>query len=129
MAQIRDLSKPLDLELLVYGRLPLMLMEHCILRNRGQGCHCQDKPQSLGDRKGEHFPVEPAWSCRNELFNAKPLWLADKTDWRTAGAAYARLAFLRECPGECARVFRAYREGAGEPPRAFTRGLYYRGVE
>ncbi|MFR1233148.1 MAG: hypothetical protein ACLSCQ_06185 [Evtepia gabavorous] len=129
MAQIRDLSKPLDLELLVYGRLPLMLMEHCILRNRGQGCHCQDKPQSLGDRKGEHFPVESAWGCRNELFNAKPLWLADKTDWRTAGAAYARLAFLREGPGECARVFRAYREGAGEPPRAFTRGLYYRGVE
>lgn len=129
LAQIRDLSKPLDLELLVYGRLPLMLMEHCILRNRGQGCHCQDKPQSLGDRKGEHFPVEPAWGCRNELFNAKPLWLADKTDWRTAGAAYARLAFLREGPGECARVFRAYREGAGEPPRAFTRGLYYRGVE
>lgn len=129
LAQIRDLSKPLDLELLVYGRLPLMLMEHCILRNRGQGCHCQDKPQSLGDRKGEHFPVESAWGCRNELFNAKPLWLADKTDWRTAGAAYARLAFLREGPGECARVFRAYREGAGEPPRAFTRGLYYRGVE
>ena len=129
LAQIRDLNKPLDLELLVYGRLPLMLMEHCILRNRGQGCHCQDKPQSLGDRKGEHFPVEPAWGCRNELFNAKPLWLADKTDWRTAGAAYARLAFLREGPGECARVFRAYREGAGEPPRAFTRGLYYRGVE
>ena len=28
LAQIRDLSKPLDLELLVYGRLPLMLMEH-----------------------------------------------------------------------------------------------------
>ena len=129
LAQIRDLSKPLDLELLVYGRLPLMLMEHCILRNRGQGCHCQDKPQSLGDRKGEHFPVESAWGCRNELFNAKPLWLADKTNWRTAGAAYARLAFLREGPGECARVFRAYREGAGEPPRAFTRGLYYRGVE
>jgi len=78
LAQIRDLSKPLDLELLVYGRLPLMLMEHCILRNRGQGCHCQDKPQSLGDRKGEHFPVESAWGCRNELFNAKPLWLADR---------------------------------------------------
>ncbi|MFQ9411578.1 MAG: hypothetical protein ACLR1T_11690 [Evtepia gabavorous] len=129
MAQIRDLSKPLDLELLVYGRLPLMLMEHCILRNRGQGCHCQDKPQSLGDRKGNTSPWSRPGAAAMRLFNAKPLWLADKTDWRTAGAAYARLAFLREGPGECARVFRAYREGAGEPPRAFTRGLYSSGVE
>lgn len=129
MAQIRDLSKPLDLELLVYGRLPLMLMEHCILRNRGQGCHCQDKPQSLGDRKGEHFPVESAWGCRNELFNAKPLWLADKTDWRTgrgglcpaglpAGGSRGMRPGVSGLPG-----------GGGGAAAGLTRGLYYRGVE
>ena len=34
LAQIRDLSKCLDTELITYGRLPLMLMENCIIRNR-----------------------------------------------------------------------------------------------
>ena len=106
-----------------------MLMENCILKNRGKGCHCEEAPQALQDRKGETFPVEPAWGCRNELFNAKTLWLADKADWKTAGLTYARLAFLRETPADCAQVFRAYRTGAGEAPAGFTRGLYYRGVE
>lgn len=129
LAQVRDLDKPLAAELLVYGRLPLMLTENCILKHHGQGCRCEG-PQDLRDRKGEEFPVEPAWGCRNELFNAKVLWLADKAaDWQRLGVAYARLAFLRETPQECAEVFRAYRRGGGAAPGSFTRGLYYRGVE
>ena len=127
--QIRDLSKPLEVEVMVYGRLPLMLTENCIMKNRGKGCHCRENPQSLRDRKGEDFPVEQAWGCRNEIFNAKVLWLADKkADFERVGAAYARLSFLRESAKECAAIFRAYLEGA-EPPADFTRGLYYRGVE
>ena len=129
LGQIRDLSKPLEVEVMVYGRLPLMLTENCIMKNRGKGCHCRENPQSLRDRKGEDFPVEQAWGCRNEIFNAKVLWLADKkADFQRVGAAYARLSFLRESAQECAAIFRAYLEGA-EPPEDFTRGLYYRGVE
>ena len=129
LSQVRDLSKELDTSLIVYGRLPLMLTENCILKNRGKGCHCQDTPQSLRDRKGEEFPVERAWGCRNELFNAKTLWLADKDDWKKAGLRYARLAFLREDAKTCARILRAYQTGEGDGPEGFTRGLYYRGVE
>lgn len=130
LGQIRDLSKPLEVELMVYGRLPLMLTENCILKNRGKGCHCRENPQSLRDRKGEDFPVEQAWGCRNEIFNAKVLWLADKkADFERVGAAYARLSFLRESPKECAAIFRAYLSGTEETPEGFTRGLYYRGVE
>ena len=129
LSQVRDLSKEMDTSLIIYGRLPLMLTENCILKNRGKGCHCQDTPQSLRDRKGEDFPVERAWGCRNELFNAKTLWLADKDDWKRAGLRYARLAFLREDAKTCARVLRAYRTGEGDGPEGFTRGLYYRGVE
>lgn len=130
LAQIRDLSKPLDTELLVYGRLPLMLTENCIMKNRGRGCHCEETPQSLRDRKGEDFPVEKAWGCRNELFNAKILWLEDKkVDWQRTGVTYARLSFLRESAKTCAQVFAAYRTGRGDAPEGFTRGLYYRGVE
>src|SRR5699024_7253239 len=34
LSQIRDLETPLDTELLVYGRLPLMLTENCIIKSR-----------------------------------------------------------------------------------------------
>ena len=130
LPQIRDLSKPIPTELLAYGRLPLMLTENCILKNRGKGCHCEDTPQTLTDRKGESFPVEKAWGCRNELFNPRVLWLADrKSDWSRLGASCARLAFLRESPAECTRIFTAYRTGEGTAPEGFTRGLYDRGVE
>ena len=129
-AQLRDLDKALDLEVIVYGQLPLMLTENCIIRNRGRGCICEETPQVLTDRKGESFPVEKAWGCRNELFNPRILWLADRqSDWSRLGARYARLAFLRESPSECARIFAAYRTGKGEAPAGFTRGLYDRGVE
>ena len=127
LAQIRDPEQALDLELLVYGRLPLMLMEHCILETGGQGLPLPGQASVPGGPEGEHFPwSRPGAAAGNELFNAKPLWLADKTDWRTAGAAYARLAFLREGPGECARVFRAYSRG-GELPRPLPGALLSRG--
>ena len=128
-AQIRDLSKPLETELIVYGRLPLMLTENCILKKRSKSCRCEEAPAELWDRKGEALPVEKAWGCRNELFNAKTLWLADKkADWQQLGITYARLSFLRESAKECCSVLQAYQGGA-EAPEAFTRGLYYRGVE
>lgn len=126
MAQIRDLRKDLPLEALVYGRLPLMLTENCIMKDRGCPCTGENR---LRDRKGEEFPVLRAWGCRNELFNAKILYLADKPDWRRAGLWGARLAFTTETGKTCASRFREYREGGGTPPQAFTRGLYYRDVE
>ena len=129
LSQVRDLSKPLPTELIVYGRLPLMLTENCIVKNQGKGCRCEDTPQVLRDRKGADFPVEKAWGCRSEIFNSQVLWLADKSEWKRAGLTYARLAFLRESAQECAQVFRAYRTGEGEAPASLTRGLYYRGVE
>lgn len=129
LAQIRDLSKPLDLELLVYGRLPLMLMEHCILRNRGQGCHCQDKPQSLGTGRGSTSPWSRPGAAAMSSSTPSPCGWRTRPTGGPPGRPMPGWPSCGSVPGECARVFRAYREGAGEPPRAFTRGLYYRGVE
>ena len=77
LAQIRDLSKCLDTELITYGRLPLMLMENCIIKNRTGSCGCQNT-NILTDRKGARFPVVSAPGCRNELLNSQKLFLADK---------------------------------------------------
>ena len=60
--------------------------------------------------------------------NSRPLWLADRPDYRRLGLAYARLRFTTETPEECVRVYRAYLDGEA-PQGSFTRGLYQRGVE
>lgn len=125
-SQIRDLRKPLPVEALVYGCLPLMITENCLMQNSGP-CRC-DRPNVLRDRTGAAFPLLPAYGHRTEIQNDRPLWLADLPDWRRLGLRYARLRFTTERPEACVQVFRDYLEGA--PARgAFTRGLYKRGVE
>ena len=129
LPQIRDLSKPLPTALIAYGRLPLMLMEHCLLKEGGSPCPCE-QPTALTDRRGETFPVVKAWGCRSELLNAKTLFLGDKLpDCRNLGLASLRLLFTTEDAETCTAVLRRYL-GRGEyAPPDFTRGLYYRKVE
>ncbi|MEA4824851.1 MAG: U32 family peptidase [Clostridiaceae bacterium] len=127
-AAIRDMGKALPVEAIVYGRLPLMLFENCLIRSREGECRCE-KPRTLRDRTGEEFLLLPAYGCRTELFNGVPLWLADRReDYAKLGLGAARLVFTTETPAECVRVAECYLHG-GEPPERFTRGLYYRGVE
>ena len=138
-SQMRDMEKLLPAEGIVYGRLPLMITENCLVQNQ---CNCRlDKngplvpknapcrqPNHLADRTGAAFPLLPAWSHRTEVQNSRPLWLADRPDWKRLGLAYARLRFTTESPAECAEVFRSYLSGTSAKGE-FTRGLYERGVE
>jgi putative protease len=125
-AQIRDLPKVLPTEAIVYGRLPLMIAENCLIRN-GAGCSCE-RPHALVDRTGAAFPLLFVWGHRTEVENCKPLYLGDRDDWRQIGLRYARLRFTTESPAQCVRIFRAYQTG-GAAPSEFTRGLFDRGVE
>lgn len=131
LAQLRDLDKPLDTMLIVYGYLPLMVFENCVIRRRTGKCACKKGVTYLSDRQGKRFALLPAFGCRNELLNSQPLSLSDKAgEYRACGARYALLRFTTESPARCAEVLRAFR--AGEPltaPEGITRGLYYRGVE
>ncbi|MCQ2443740.1 MAG: U32 family peptidase [Oscillospiraceae bacterium] len=131
--RVRDLCKSIPTELYVYGRLPLMITENCIIKNRSGVCECNwktGKNPLLTDRKNTRFPVVHAYGCRNEILNAVPLWLADKPEfWQRSGLEAVRLSFTTESAKECARVLRAYRDGSAEPPKDFTRGLYFREVE
>ena len=125
-AQMRDMPKVLPAEAIVYGRLPLMVTENCLIQN-SVGCRC-DRPNFLNDRTGAAFPLLPVFGHRTEVENSKPLWLADRAEYKQLGLALARLRFTTETPEECVRVYRGYLEGtpaSGE----FTRGLYERGVE
>ena len=139
--QLRDISKCIPCEAIVYGRLPLMITENCIVANEF-GCRhfkgrcdalcadsaCAGAPE-LTDRVGERFPVLHAYGCRSELQNGKTLWLADKPEYRKIGLTYARLRFTTESAEECVRVLRAYKGREEYTPKDITRGLFYRGVE
>ena len=127
LAQIRDMSGPLETDLIVYGRLPLMIFENCAIRRQHGGkCSCKNGMTSLTDRRHESFPLLPEYGCRNTLIGNRPLCLRE--DFARLGVQTARLLFTTENPEECARIARAFLSGApleGE----FTRGLYKRGVE
>ena len=136
--QLRDLRKVLPCEAVVYGRLPLMIMENCVIRNelgcrdagrdyadRSPACRCGQE-NVLVDRTGAQFPLVGQWGHRCEIENSKVLFLADKPEW---GLTRARLRFTTESPEECVRVLRAYQGRSDYRPDQLTRGLFYRGVE
>ncbi|MDO4174363.1 MAG: DUF3656 domain-containing protein [Eubacteriales bacterium] len=135
LPQMRDMAKPIETELIVCGRLPLMLTENCMMAGKRGGCKrdgrgvCADGAYYLTDRRGARFPVFREEHCRNSLYNSQPLYLEPK-EYTGLGIAYARLLFTDESPAQVSRIARAVCNGRqpdfGAPP---TRGLYRRGVE
>lgn len=131
LAQIRDMRKSVPVELIAYGRLPLMLTENCLNKNRTGTCSCQHGEVRLTDRMGEEFRVvrDPG-TCRNVILNGKKLYMLDKQrELRRLGLWATRLMFTTENPGEVDSVLAAYRNAAPFDPGSGTRGLYLRGVE
>jgi putative protease len=129
LAEIRDMSKPIDTEIIVYGRLPLMITENCVVRNSLGPCTC-DSSFSLVDKQGVLFPIVPEFGCRNVLLNSKKLFMADRRRaTATVGLWAERLGFTTENAVECVAVLKRYMGVGDYEPAGYTRGLYYRGVE
>ena len=129
LPQIRDLVKLIDTEMIIYGRLPVMVSDQCVIRLSAGKCNCQ-VPGQLSDRTGSVFPVMKEYGCRNVIYNAHKLFLADRQqDLAGAGLWGMRLLFTNESPRECVEVAKAYLGLSEYRPNMVTRGLYYRGVE
>ncbi|MDD3165088.1 MAG: DUF3656 domain-containing protein [Oscillospiraceae bacterium] len=130
LPQLRDLGKPVDTEMIVYGRLPLMLTENCLIKDRNGICAC-DGAVKLIDRKSEEFYLlrDPG-TCRTEVLNGKKLYLLDQQAKLAAlGLWGIRLQFTTESASQVDQVLRALEKGAPFDQGACTRGLYLRGVE
>lgn len=125
--QVRDLRKYIPCEAVVYGRLPLMVTENCPLRCSGQ-CSA-GSGGVLTDRTGARFPVLCGHGCRPEIQNSRPLYLADKPEWKKCGLRWARLRLTTETAEEAADILQRYQGSDFPAPAGFTRGLFYRGVE
>ena len=131
MPQIRDLSKAVPTELIVYGRLPLMVVEHCLMRNRTGQCTCHQGLMKLTDKTGAEFPViKDGNSCRSVLLNGKKLyWLDRQEDLTKLGLWAVRLMLTTENAQETDRCLADFIQNSPFDPGNCTRGLYLRGLE
>ena len=129
LSQVRDLVKPMNVEMIIYGRLPVMVSDQCVMRQSAGKCSCQT-PGQLSDRTGSVFPIIREYGCRNVILNAHKLFLADKrSELLACGLWGMRLLFTTESARECAEVAKAYLGLNDYRPNMVTRGLCYRGVE
>lgn len=127
MKQIRDLAKPLDVEAIIYGRLPLMISEQNLLKNiTGRS---KALPGELADRSGAVFPVVSETGDRTVIYNAHKLYYADKKEeLYEAGLWGLRLMFTTESARECLEVAKGHLGLSDYKPNMLTRGLYTRTV-
>ena len=131
MPQIRDVSKAVPTELLVYGRLPLMVTENCLIKGRTGECTCHLSPAKLMDKTGAEFPImKDGDSCRSILLNGKKLnWLDRQNDLDKLGLWAMRLSFTTENPREVDLVLASLQNPQPFDPGSSTRGLYLRGLD
>ena len=96
-------------EMIIYGRLPLMITAQCIHKNT-LGCMHQHKVLNLKDRYSVHFPVKNFCSeCYNVIYNSLPVCLfkEDVTVKKIAPAA-VRLSFTTETEEETEQILTIY---------------------
>ncbi len=139
-------TSPLPVGVLVFGRLELMVAEHCVI---GTGVQCgracgqcarRRRPWKLRDEKGYEFPLVTDGSGRTHLYNAVTLDLSRSVrELLDTGLAALRLELPGETAEEAAGVTRAWRAildaavAGGPSPEAplvapATSGHFYRGV-
>lgn len=138
-------ASPIPVGTLAYGRVEVMVTEHCVLQAAGPcsgscaTCARRADWWTLRDDKGFAFPVRSDPQGRSHVVNSVPLDLARAMQDVTAtGVAAVRLEFTIEEPAEAARVVRAFRAGLGDVAagRALagpviergTTGHFFRGV-
>ena len=131
LPQIRDISKAVPTEIFAYGRLPLMITEHCLIQGRTGECTCGSVATKLTDRTGAEFPIiKDGNTCRSVLLNGKKLsWLDRQNDLARLGLWAIRLYFTTENSREVDRVLSEYMSPVPFEPGFCTRGLYLRGLE
>lgn len=115
LPRLRDLSKEGNASAIVYGRIPLMILEKCVGTELG-GCErCQSGDTVLTDRIGAEFPVRRTAPHRSLIFNSVPTYMADRSDALTRFGINAwHFLFTTESPAEVDRIIAAYRTG-GSP--------------
>lgn len=75
LPQIRDIGAG---SVIVYGRLPLMLLEKCVIKEIASCEECGAGKAKLKDRRGIVFPVLRERDHRNVIYNSLPTYMGDR---------------------------------------------------
>lgn len=147
-ARLRDVvaGSPIPVGALVYGRLELMVSEHCILQAAGEcagkcaTCSRRAARWTLLDQKEYGFPITTDISGRSHVYNSVTLDLSRALDEVLAtGVAALRLDMTTESADDATRIVAAFVDLAtavgagGAPPETAiaspaTSGHFFRGV-
>ena len=114
LAQARDIGG--RSRMIVYGRVPLMLLEKCAIREVADCAACAADEAELFDRRGAHFPILREPPHRNILFNSVPVYMADKPP-----KAGWHFIFSTERAEEMLAILHAYKEKL--PPKGDIRRI------
>lgn len=104
----------------VYGKLPVMTLEKCIIRdiamewkapNIDKCSYCDKTPYTYyTDRLGCKLPIRRTFSHRNVMYNSVPIYMADKSELISSELIGERhFFFTDEEPIKCAEIIDAYR--------------------
>ncbi len=124
LPRVRDIARYVPSRLIVYGRIPLMIVEKCVLSELypcgyaagGAPCKaCKTGTGKLTDRTGAAFPVLREFEHRNVIYNSLPTYMADKAD--TLPETASHFIFTTESADEVKIIINAYKTSA---PAAFN---------
>ena len=111
LPQIRDIKG--DTGVIVYGRIPLMVLEKCIGRDIADCDDCKSGKTTLVDRMRVCFPVHREWQHRSLIYNSLPTYMADRTDrLEAAGVTHRHFIFSTESAAAVNDVIEAYQNCA-----------------
>ncbi len=94
-----------SLEMVVYGRAPLIFTKYCPLKKMGQCGLCKKNRYELRDEYG-NFPILSHEDCTTTILNGKLLNLLDEMP-SISGIEAFRLNFTTETPEEVAQIVKA----------------------
>lgn len=126
--QIWALAHAGQTEMIVYGRVPVMVADRCLIRASAGRCACST-PTSMSDPFGGVYPVEKEFGCRNVIYDGRKIFLADRPDiYGDRGLWGVRLLFTTESARECVSVAERFRGRNHFQPNNVCRGLYPKGA-
>ena len=122
-----------DLEMIVYGRAPLLVTKYCPLKKLGQCGVCRKHRFELRDERGV-FPIVSHENCNTTILNGKILNLLDEMAGISGISAF-RLNFTLENADEVRRIVKIAKAKlsgeSGEPafnPETDTRGHFFKEI-
>ena len=94
-----------NVELLVYGRIQLMVMKHCILGGHIACKECKSKKICIKDIKGNDFPVLTDDKCNNYIYSKDNINRINKIPYlKSIGVNGFRVDFINETANEVVSI-------------------------